>query len=154
MANLRRANKIKSSQSEKSTYLAPDQEVTDNSNESKMEISHIGASNGIKEETSLDISEFSFENNSALITNDQEMKQVIKEELAISTKNSQFIPNTEKESKDLDDEDKIKIEKDIITNDSNEVEVNYKKPKDDPEILDFINEVEMKMKEKFKKHHR
>ena len=65
--------------------------------------------------------------------------------------------NTEKESKDIDN-DEIKIEKDIIDNDSNEVPkevaVNYKKPKDDPEILDFINEVEMKMKEKFKKHHR
>ena len=89
---------------------------------------------------------------------DQEMKQVRKEELAISTKNFQFIPNTENESEDLDDEDKIKIEKDIITNDSNEVpnevEVNYKKPKEDPEILDFINEVELKMMEKFKKHHR
>lgn len=154
MANLR-DNKIKSSQSEKSTFLAPDQKITDNSNESKMEISHIGASNRIKEETSLDISEFSFENNSEM---DQEMKQVRKEELAISTKISQFIPNTENESEDLDDEDKIKIEKDIITNDSNEVpnevEVNYKKPKEDPEILDFINEVEMKMMEKFKKHHR
>ena len=94
-----------------------------------------------------------FTKSSSVVNTDKETINYKKENDDLCTSSL----NTEKESKDIDN-DEIKIEKDIIDNDSNEVPkelaVNYKKPKDDPEILDFINEVEMKMKEKFKKEHR